>query len=157
MSKRKIRMTVNGKLHTLALDPGRFLLDVLRSELGLTGAKLVCDLGVCGACTVMLNGRTVNSCLTLALEADGGEVTTIEGLAAAGALTPVQRAFVDHGGLQCGYCTPGMVIAATALLARTTQPDDAEIREALAGNLCRCTGYVKIFDAVAAAAREVAR
>ena len=128
------------------------LLDVLREALGLTGTKEGCGEGECGACSVILDGELVNSCLVPAAQAAGCAVTTVEGLARDGVLHPVQRAFVDHGGAQCGICTPGMVMAAVSLLAKTPRPSEAEIRTGLAGNLCRCTGYMKIFDAVAAAA-----
>ena len=132
------------------------LLDVLREALGLTGTKEGCGEGECGACSVILDGELVNSCLVPAAQAAGCAVTTVEGLARDGVLHPVQRAFVDHGGAQCGICTPGMVMAAVSLLAKTPRPSEAEIRTGLAGNLCRCTGYMKIFDAVAAAATGTA-
>ncbi len=153
--KQLIQLAVNGQTHDLVVRPARTLLDVLRDDLGLTGAKRGCDLGACGACAVLLDGRPVNSCLTLAVEAAGHEILTIEGLAEAGALHPVQEAFVEHGAVQCGFCTPGLVLAVTALLDERAEPEDAEIREALSGNVCRCTGYVKIFDAVHAAARRM--
>jgi carbon-monoxide dehydrogenase small subunit len=135
------------------IDPGARLIDVLRGPLGLTGTKEGCGNGECGACTVIVDGRAVNSCLLSALEVDGTEVTTVEGLVAAGGkLSPVQQAFVDEGGIQCGFCTPGMVMSVTALLRKNPAPTDPEIRDALVGNLCRCTGYVQIVDAVHAAA-----
>jgi len=149
--KRELRITVNGDEHHLLVDTRRTLLDVIRDEIGLTGTKNGCGAGECGACTVLLNGRPVNSCLMLAHEADGQEVTTIEGLAAGGALDPVQRAFVEHGAIQCGFCTPGMVLSAKALLDRNPTPTRDEILQGLRGNLCRCTGYVKIVAAVEAA------
>jgi carbon-monoxide dehydrogenase small subunit len=158
--KRLIQLSVNGESHELAVHPTRTLLDVLRDDLGLTGAKRGCDLGACGACAVLLDGRPVNACLTLAAEAEGAEIVTIEGLGRAGALHPVQQAFVESGGVQCGFCTPGMVLAVVALLDEQPEPADAEVLEALSGNLCRCTGYVKILDAVRAAThrmREVRR
>lgn len=143
-----IRMTVNGQPVELTVEPYRTLLDVLRDELDLTGAKKGCDRGDCGACTVLLDGKPVTSCMMLAVQADGHRITTIEGLGAGGRLHPVQQAFVDHGAVQCGFCTPGMVLAAVALLEENPQPTEAEVRDAIAGNLCRCTGYAKIVDAV---------
>jgi carbon-monoxide dehydrogenase small subunit len=145
---------VNGERVTLDVDPSRSLLEVLRDHLGLTGTKYGCGLGECGACTVHLDGRAVMACLMPAVHADGGRVRTIEGLAGA-ALTPLQEAFVRHGALQCGFCTPGMIMAATALLEEVAHPTEAEVRQRLAGNVCRCTGYTKIVEAVldAAAAR----
>jgi carbon-monoxide dehydrogenase small subunit len=154
---RSVTFTLNGRGVSMAVPVNRLLIEVLRDDLGLTGAKLVCDLGACGACTVLVDGRSINSCMTLAVEVDGASVTTIEGLSAGGRLHPVQEAFVRHGAMQCGYCTPGMIIAATALLDEHPQPPtEAQIREGLAGNLCRCTGYVKIVEAVRAAAEETA-
>ena len=154
-SKGALHCTVNGRAVELRTHPMARLLDVLREELGLTGTKEGCGEGECGACSVLLDGELVNSCLVPALQAEGAAITTIEGIAADGKLHPVQEAFISHGGAQCGICTPGMVMAAVALLAQHPQPlqlTEAEIRTGLAGNLCRCTGYVKIFDAVAAAA-----
>jgi aerobic-type carbon monoxide dehydrogenase small subunit (CoxS/CutS family) len=148
--KRELHITVNGDEYHLLVDTRRTLLDVIRDEVGLTGTKNGCGAGECGACTVLLNGTPVNSCLMLAHEADGQEVTTIEGLAAGGALDPVQRAFVEHGAIQCGFCTPGMVLSAKALLDRNPDPTREEILQGLRGNLCRCTGYVKIVEAVEA-------
>ncbi len=148
--KQLVSLSVNGQTHDLVTRADRTLLDVLRDDLGLTGSKRGCDLGACGACAVLLDGRPVNSCLTLAVEASGREVVTIEGLTDAGALHPVQAAFVEHGAVQCGFCTPGMVVAVKALLDDNPRPDEAAIREALSGNICRCTGYVKILDAVRA-------
>jgi carbon-monoxide dehydrogenase small subunit len=154
---RSVTFTLNGRGVSMAVPVNRLLIEVLRDDLGLTGAKLVCDLGACGACTVLVDDRSINSCMTLAVEVDGASVTTIEGLSAGGRLHPVQEAFVRHGAMQCGYCTPGMIIAATALLDEHPQPPtEAQIREGLAGNLCRCTGYVKIVEAVRAAAEETA-
>jgi carbon-monoxide dehydrogenase small subunit len=147
-----VRFTVNGREVELRVHPMARLLDVLREELGLTGTKEGCGEGECGACSVLLDGELVNSCLVPVAQVAGAEVRTIEGLARDGELHPVQRAFVEHGGAQCGICTPGMVMAAVALLAEHTQPSEEQIRTGLAGNLCRCTGYMKIFDAVAAAA-----
>jgi len=154
----KIRCTVNGRRRAPDVPPMKRLLDVLREDLGLTGTKEGCGEGECGACAVLLDGELVNACLVPACQADGRAVRTVEGLAGAdGALHPVQQAFWEHGGAQCGICTPGMLLAAVALLERRRRPSEAEIRQALAGNLCRCTGYVKIVEAVAAAARQPRR
>ena len=153
--KHLVQLSVNGQSYDLMVRPERTLLDVLRDDLGLTGAKRGCDLGACGACAVLLDGRPVNSCLALAVEASGHEIVTIEGLAGAAALHPVQEAFVEHGAVQCGFCTPGMVLVSKALLDERPDAADAEILEALSGNVCRCTGYVKILDAVRAAARRM--
>lgn len=150
--KQPLRMTVNGQPVELSVEPCRTLLDVLRDDLDLTGAKKGCDRGDCGACTVLLDGKPVTSCMMLAVQADGCQITTIEGLSANGRLHPVQQAFVDHGAVQCGFCTPGMVLAAVALLEENPHPTEAQVRDAVAGNLCRCTGYAKIVDAVLAAA-----
>ncbi|MCC7355459.1 MAG: (2Fe-2S)-binding protein [Anaerolineae bacterium] len=144
-------MMVNGQPVTVETEPNRTLLEVLREDLGLTGSKEGCGTGDCGACTVHLNGRPVTSCLVLAPEADGCEIVTIEGLAQSGQLHPVQQAFIQYGGLQCGICTPGFVMAATALLRDNPNPTEHEVREAIAGNLCRCTGYDKIVRAILAA------
>lgn len=149
----RVTLQVNGEARALDIDPRRTLLAVLREDLGLTGAKCGCNQGVCGTCTVLADGRPIRACLALAAAMSGRAVTTIEGLAAAGELHPVQRAFVEHGALQCGFCTPGMVLAAKALLDEDPDPDVDTIRHALGGNLCRCTGYVKIVDAVRACAR----
>lgn len=146
--KQLIRMTVNGQAVELAVEPYRTLLDVLRDELELTGAKTGCDRGDCGACTVLLDGQPVTSCMMLAVQADGRRITTIEGLRTDGKLHPLQQAFVDYGAVQCGFCTPGMVLAAVALLEQNPYPTEAQVRDAIAGNLCRCTGYAKIVDAV---------
>jgi aerobic-type carbon monoxide dehydrogenase small subunit (CoxS/CutS family) len=150
-------LNVNGVGYPVEIEPGRSLLSVLRSEVGLTGSKEGCDDSECGACMVLLDGRPVNSCSYLALQADGRDVTTIEGLSAAdGELHPLQRAFLDQGGVQCGFCTPGMLISAKALLDENPQPSEDEIRLALSGNLCRCTGYSGIVRAVQTAAQELA-
>jgi carbon-monoxide dehydrogenase small subunit len=141
-------LTVNGKSRRVTAPANAFLLDVLRDQLALTGAKNGCGMGECGACTVLLDGAAVCSCLTLAIEAQGHEITTIEGLASPGELDPVQAAFADAGAVQCGFCTPGMVLATKALLAENPHPTETEIRQALSGNLCRCTGYGKIIEAV---------
>jgi len=151
-SQPPVRFTVNGRAVEVSTHPMARLLDVLREELALTGTKEGCGEGECGACSVLLDGALVNSCLVPVAQVAGAEVTTIEGVAADGKLHAVQEAFVAHGGAQCGICTPGMVMAAVALLAEHPKPSELEIRTGLAGNLCRCTGYVKIFDAVAAAA-----
>lgn len=157
--KQLIRMTVNGQPVELAVEPYRTLLDVLRDELELTGAKKGCDRGDCGACTVLLDDKPVTSCMMLAVQADGRRITTIEGLHTDGKLHPLQQAFVDHGAVQCGFCTPGMILAAVALLEEHPHPTEAQVRDAIAGNLCRCTGYAKIVDAVLFATQpgEVAR
>jgi carbon-monoxide dehydrogenase small subunit len=149
----ELAFSVNGVPMELRVAPGERLIDVLRGPLGLTGTKEGCGNGECGACTVLVNGLPVNSCLFPALEAEGRDVTTIEGLLGPGGrLSPVQRAFVELGGIQCGFCTPGMILAATALLRAKPDPTDGEIRDALAGNLCRCTGYVQIVGSVRRAA-----
>src|SRR3954469_1969089 len=149
-------LKVNDRSYPLELDAGRTLLTVLRSELGLTGAKEGCDDSECGACMVLIDGRPVNSCSYLALQAQGRQVTTVEGLAGPdGELAPIQRAFIEGGGIQCGFCTPGMLISASALLAEDPDPSEEAIREALAGNLCRCTGYQPIIRAVQRAAAEL--
>ncbi len=152
--KHPITLHVNGDRYRLAVDPWRTLNEVLREDLNLTGTKLGCGTGDCGACTVLLNGRSVSSCLTLAVEADGQEILTIEGLAPSGQeLHPLQQAFVELGAIQCGFCSPGMLLSALYLLSRNPSPAEDEIRAALSGNLCRCTGYNKIVEAIAAAAR----
>ncbi len=149
---KQIKLTVNGKIQEVEVQPRDTLLDVIREELGLTGTKEGCGLGECGACTVIMNGKTVNSCLVLAIEADGKEIITIEGLSQGEKLHPVQQAFVDEGGLQCGFCTPGMVISAKALLDENPDPTDEEIRRGISGNFCRCTGYTKIIKSIKTAA-----
>ena len=146
-----ITLTINGSRTTVEIDPGEKLLDLLRRE-GVMGVKVGCRTGDCGACAVLVNGRAVNSCLFYAAKADGAEVVTVEGLEREGRLHPVQEAFLDEGGIQCGYCTPGMVISAVDLLSRNPDPTEGEIRQALSGNLCRCTGYVKQIRAVQRAA-----
>jgi carbon-monoxide dehydrogenase small subunit len=158
--KRVLQLTINGDPYEIACAPNTTLLEALREKAFLTGAKKGCDSGACGACTVLLDGEAVLSCLMLAFEAQGREVTTIEGLAQEGRMTPLQQAFVDHGAIQCGFCSPGFIMSATALLAENPHPGKDEIRRKLAGNLCRCTGYVKIAEAVEAVAKtpeEVAR
>jgi len=146
--KTLINIKVNGRAWDLAVEPNRTLLDVLRHDLELTGTKRGCDLGECGSCTVILNGKPVNSCLVLAIQANGAEVLTIEGLAGPSGLHPLQRAFVEKGAIQCGFCTPGMILSASSLLQKNPKPGEEEIRTALSGNLCRCTGYQKIVEAV---------
>jgi len=151
----ELSLSVNGNPVSLSVEPHLTLLELLRDTLGLTGAKEGCGAGNCGACTVLLDGEPINSCLLLAVEAEGSQVITVEGLTDNGDLHPVQDALVAHGGLQCGFCTPGVLLTSVALLKRNPRPTDAEIRDALAGNLCRCTGYDKIVRAVQAAAGEV--
>jgi aerobic-type carbon monoxide dehydrogenase small subunit (CoxS/CutS family) len=152
--KKIISLNVNGILHELAVEPRRTLLELLRDDLGLTGTKKGCGIGDCGTCTVLLDGVATFSCLTLAIQADGCTVETVEGLAENGRLNRLQQAFVDHGAIQCGYCTPGMLMTSTELLRRNPHPDEGEIRKAISGNLCRCTGYQKIVEAIQAAAEE---
>ena len=150
-----IKLKINGDSHEVAVEPWRTLLEVIRDTIGLTGTKRGCDEGDCGACTVLMNGRSVNSCLVLAVEAQGQEITTIEGLADGDQLHPIQQAFVEHGGLQCGYCTPGMILSAKAFLDKNPKPTEDQIKFAIAGNLCRCTGYVKIIESIQAAAKAM--
>jgi carbon-monoxide dehydrogenase small subunit len=153
-AKSLLRLTVNGEPAEVAFTPTKTLLELLREDLNLPGTKHGCELGECGACAVLVNGRPVLSCLALALEAEGAEVTTVEGLATDARLHPLQDAFADLGGSQCGYCTPGVLVTAKALLDETPSPSRAEIQEALSGNLCRCTGYLQIFEAVEEGARR---
>jgi carbon-monoxide dehydrogenase small subunit len=143
-----LSLTLNGRPVEIDVEPSDLLVDVLRDRLGLKGTKRSCDVEVCGACTVLMNGLPVSSCTTLAADADGQTVLTIEGVAQGGQLDRVQRAFVEHAGMQCGFCTPGMVLATTALLNVNPKPNSAEIRHFLRGNICRCTGYIKILEAV---------
>lgn len=150
-------VTVNGKCYELSVKPWATLLEVIRDDLGLTGTKEGCGLGECGACTVIMDGNTVNSCLVLAPEADGKEITTIEALAQGDKLHPIQEAFMEHGGLQCGFCTPGIIVSTKALLDDNPNPTDEEIRRGIAGNFCRCTGYTKIFESIKAAAQKGGR
>jgi carbon-monoxide dehydrogenase small subunit len=150
-----IRLRVTGQEHTLEVPPQRLLLDCLRYDLGLTGSKEGCSIGVCGACTVMMDNKSVSSCLILAVAADGKDLTTIEGLAPDDRLHPVQQAFIDYGGFQCGICTPGMIMAAKALLDVNPDPSEDEIKDWMMGNLCRCTGYYKILESIQAAAAQM--
>ncbi len=152
-----ITLTVNGKVHSIDVRPNHTLLKVLRDQLGLTGTKECCSLGECGACTVLLDGRSVNSCLVLAAEADGRSVVTVEGLAVGSRLNRLQEAFLEEGAVQCGFCIPGMVMSAQHLLIHNPHPTEEEIKEGLAGNLCRCAGYPRILAAVRAAAEENGR
>jgi aerobic-type carbon monoxide dehydrogenase small subunit (CoxS/CutS family) len=149
-----VRLAVNGVERQVGVEPRRLLCDALREDLGLTGTNLGCEQGVCGSCTVLVDGRSVRSCLMFAVQADGCEVTTVEGLAADGELHPLQAAFREKQGLQCGFCTPGFLMTGVELLRRNPDPSEAEVRDALAGNICRCTGYQHIVEAVQAAARK---
>jgi len=148
--KRPIILNVNGENYDLEIEPNRLLLHALREDIELTGTKEGCSIGVCGACSVIVDGRLVSSCLTLAVACDGKEITTIEGLAKDGELHPLQQAFVEYGGLQCGICTPGQIIAAKALLDENPRPTEEQVKEWMSGNLCRCTGYYKILESVMA-------
>ena len=158
MKQRKLSFTVNGEAREIAVAPNRILLDALRNEAGLTGTKKGCDVGECGSCTILMDGRPVNACLVLAMEAEGSEITTVEGLQA-GDGTPhtLQECFMQCGAAQCGFCTPGILVAAKALLDENPAPTVDEIRFAIAGNICRCTGYTKIIDAISLAARSAPR
>jgi aerobic carbon-monoxide dehydrogenase small subunit len=149
-----ISITINGKLHQISVKAHHTLLWVLREQLNITGPKECCGIGECGACTVLLDGDAVNSCLIFAVEVDGQEIITIEGLGGQDELDPIQQAFIDHGAVQCGFCTPGMIMSTKYLLDRNPNPTDLDIKKALAGNLCRCTGYTKIVEAVQAAAKH---
>lgn len=153
--KQQIQLKVNGEFHEVQINPWRTLSEVLREELGLTGTKEGCGKGDCGFCTVLIDGKPVFSCLTLAIEVQGKDILTVEGLASGNQLHPIQQAFVHHGAIQCGYCTPGMIMSAKALLDRNPHPTEDEIREIISGNICRCTGYVKIVEAIEAAARTI--
>ena len=150
-----VSLTVNGKAYELEVEPHELLLDVIRDRLGLTGVKRSCDVEVCGACTLLLDGRPVSSCTLPAFEARGRQVLTIEGLAQNGKLHPLQEAFIDHGGFQCGFCTPGMILAAKVLLDENPDPSEDEIKHFMHGNLCRCTGYKKIIESILAAAKKM--
>ena len=151
--KTLITLTVNGTERELAIEPNRTLLDVLRYDLELTGTKKGCDVGECGSCTVILNGKPVNACLVLAIQANGAEILTIEGLKPSQGLHPLQQAFVEKGAIQCGFCSPGMLLSASSLLKQNPNPTEEEIRTALSGNLCRCTGYQKIVEAIQSVAK----
>src|ERR671919_559179 len=150
-----VSFTLNGKLQELDVEPHELLLDVVRDRLGLTGAKRSCDVQVCGACTLLVDGRPVSACTTLAFEVRGRSVMTIEGLAENGKLHPLQQAFIEHGGFQCGFCTPGMILAAKALLDEIPHPTEEELKHFMHGNLCRCTGYKKIIESIMAAAKNM--
>jgi len=147
---KQIRLKVNGEPYELLVEPRKTLLDVIREDLCLTGTKKGCDTGDCGACTILINGMPVNSCLVLAVDAQDKDITTIEGIAQDGQLHPLQEAFINHGAIQCGFCTPGMILSAKALLDKNPRPTELEVRKAIAGNLCRCTGYDKIVRAILA-------
>jgi aerobic carbon-monoxide dehydrogenase small subunit len=149
-------ITVNGTAHTVDLEPRRLLVHVIREDLGLTGTHIGCDTTGCGACTVLLDGVPVKSCTVFGVQADGREITTVEGLAGAAGLHPIQAAFKEHHGLQCGYCTPGMMLVGAALIEQNPTPSDDDVRWAISGNTCRCTGYMNIVTAIQAAARETA-
>jgi len=153
--KRPIKLTVNGDVYELLVEPNEILVDVIRDKLDLTGTKKGCGTGDCGGCTVIIDGKSMNSCLMLAMEADGKEILTIEGLAKNGELHPIQKAFINEGAIQCGYCTPGMVLSAKALLDENPYPTEEEVKFGIAGNLCRCTGYVKIIKAIQAASKSM--
>jgi aerobic carbon-monoxide dehydrogenase small subunit len=158
MAKRAVTLTVNDETRELFVEPRRLLIEALRDDLGLTGTKRGCEEGVCGCCTVLIDGRHVRACLMLTLQARGRSITTIEGLRGAdGGLDPVQEAFIEHGALQCGYCTPGFVMTTKAFLRDCPSPTEAQVREGLSGNICRCTGYVKIVEAVLALAQQPTR
>jgi len=153
--KQAITLKVNGETVDLLIEPRKTLLQVLRDDLRLTGTKTGCNVGDCGTCTVLINGTAMLSCLTLAVEVQDEEITTIEGLADKERLDPIQEAFIDHGAIQCGFCTPGMILAAKSLLRENAKPSREEIKEAIGGNLCRCTGYAKIVEAIEKAAQEM--
>ena len=155
MAKISITVTINGQAHQTEVDPRLLLVHFIREEVGLTGTKIGCDTSQCGACVVMMNGSTVKSCTCLAVQADGADITTIEGLATNGDLHPLQEAFWDNHGLQCGYCTPGMIMTSVELLQRNPHPTSEQVRVGLEGNLCRCTGYQNIVKAVLAAAEKM--
>ena len=147
-----IHMTINGQRFEATVPPRKLLSDFLREDVGLTGVHVCCEQGICGTCTILVDGKTARACLMLAVQADEADILTVEGLARHGTLHPIQQAFWDNHGLQCGYCTPGMLITAYELLTRNPQPSEAEVRQAIAGNLCRCTGYVHIVTSILAAA-----
>jgi len=149
-----VQLTVNGDTHTFVAKANVLLVDLLRNQLGLTGTKKGCELGDCGACTVLMHGKPIDACLVLAVEADGCEIITIEGVAPNEALDRLQDSFVNNAAIQCGYCTPGMILSAKALLTETPRPSEQQVREAISGNLCRCTGYVNVVKAVLAASQQ---
>jgi aerobic-type carbon monoxide dehydrogenase small subunit (CoxS/CutS family) len=153
MEKRKLRLNVNKQEYEVYINPKALLVEVIRDELGLTGTKRGCDTVSCGACTLMINGMSVKSCSILAMQAEGAEITTIEGLEDKGKLAPIQKAFIDHGSYQCGFCAPGMIMSAQALLNENPHPTEWEIKEGIEGNICRCTGYNSIVRAIAATAK----
>ena len=157
MKKSEIRIKVNGERHELTVPSKKTLLEVIRDDLHLTGTKKMCDGGECGSCTIIMDGRAVNSCLVLAVDANGKDIQTIEGLSSIGKLHPIQEEFVAKGAIQCGFCTPGMTMTAKALLDQNPEPTEQEVKSAIAGNLCRCTGYVRIVQAILSAAERVRR
>jgi len=144
----ELELKINGEVYLVSIEPWKTLLEVLRETLNLTGTKEACGKGDCGACTVLLDGKPINSCLTLAVEAQGKDILTIEGLAQGGQLHPIQQAFIKHGAIQCGFCTPGMILSAKALLDKNPHPSETEVRQSISGNLCRCSGYTKIIEAI---------
>ncbi len=146
--KQLIQLKVNGELYEVRVEPWKTLVEVIREDIGLTGTKESCSTGECGACAVLLDGKPVNSCLMLAVEAEGKDLMTVEGLSEEGKLHPLQEAFIKHGAIQCGFCTPGMLLSAKAMLDENPHPTEAEVKEKISGNLCRCTGYVKIMEAI---------
>ena len=154
---KKIKLIVNGKKYSLEVRDSELLIETLRERLGLLGTKYSCLEGECGVCTVLVDDKNILSCLMLAVEADGAKITTIEGLALKGVLHPLQRSFIDKGAVQCGFCTPGMILAAKALLDKNPHPKDEEIAQGIDGNLCRCTGYIKIIDAIRDASQKLER
>lgn len=153
--KKKIKLTVNDELHELEVENRRTLLEVIREDLHLLGTKKICDMGECGSCTVLMDGVAVNSCLVLAVEAEGKKIETIEGVAQGGKLHPIQEEFIAKGGVQCGYCSPGMIMTAKAFLEKSPNPSEEEAKTAIAGNFCRCTGYVRIVEAILSAAERM--
>lgn len=154
MEKQMIRLRINGEEHELEISANETLLEVLRERLGLTGTKEGCQDGSCGACTILLDGKPARACLILAVEAEGKDILTIEGLSRGNKLHPIQEAFINHGGIQCGFCTPGMILTAKALIDSNPEPTEAEVKEAISGNLCRCTGYTKIVESIIAATKR---
>ena len=153
--KKKIRLQVNGDWHEMEVEHRRTLLQVIREDLRLLGTKKMCDMGECGSCTVLVDGRAVNSCLMLAVDANGKSIETIEGLAQGDTLHPIQEEFVTKGGIQCGFCTPGMIMTTKAFLSNHPDPTEEEIRKSIAGNICRCTGYIRIIDAIGSASERM--